>query len=114
MQRTLSFGLALSALIALPAFAANVEVENRSSWDIHEIYFSPSSQEDWGEDYLGREVLKHGMTLTLTGVSSGRWDIRLVDEDADVCVLEDVRITASETWVVTDDDLLACQAATDE
>ncbi len=114
MQRTRSFGLALSALIALPAFAANVEVENRSSWDIHEIYFSPSSQEDWGEDHLGRHVLEHGMRLSLSGVAAGRWDIRLVDEDEDVCVLENVRISASETWVVTDDDLLACQAATDE
>ena len=101
-------------LIALPAFAAKVEVENQTSWEIHEIYFAPTSQDDWGEDHLGEYVLEAGMTLTLTDVSPGKWDIRLVDEDEDVCVLESVHIKSSETWVVTDDDLLGCQAATEE
>ena len=101
-------------LVALPAFAAKVEVENQTSWEIHEIYFAPTSQEDWGEDHLGEYVLESGMTLSLTGVAPGKWDIRLVDEDEDVCELESVHIKSSETRVVTDDDLLGCQAATEE
>lgn len=50
---------------------------------IHEIYFSPSTQDDWGADHLGQKVLKPGMALTLTGVTAGKWDVRLVDEDED-------------------------------
>lgn len=114
MKRILSAGLSLSMLIALPALAAEVKVTNESSWNINEVYFAPSSQDDWGPDHLGEEVLETGMTLTLTGVTAGKWDVRLVDEDEDVCVLQEVKIKTSETWTITDEDLLGCQGATDE
>ena len=101
-------------LLALPAVAAEVDLENASSWDITEVYFAPSSQEDWGDDHLGSELLESGMTPTLSDVSAGTWDVRLVDEHGDVCLIQEVRIRSSETWTVTDDDLLGCQANTDE
>ncbi|MES2820010.1 MAG: hypothetical protein V4812_13595 [Pseudomonadota bacterium] len=115
MKRIFSVGFSLSMLLAFPALGAStVKIENASSWDIYEIYFAPSSQEDWGEDHLGEQALISGMTLTLTGVTAGKWDVRLVDEDQDVCVVQEVTIKASETWKVTDEDLLGCQAATTE
>lgn len=104
----------LTLLLSLPVQAADIDVENQSSWEIHEIYFSPSDEDDWGEDHLGDHVLESGMTLSLTGVSPGEWDIRLVDEDADVCVLQGVTVSASETWLIEDDDLLDCQSGTEE
>jgi hypothetical protein len=114
MRNLLAVLAASSILITLPALAATIEVENQSSWEIHEIYFSPSDEENWGEDHLGEHVLESGMTLSLTGVSPGEWDIRLVDEDEDVCVLQGVTVGASETWLIEDDDLVDCQAASEE
>lgn len=106
---------ALAALACLPAFAsaATVEFVNRSSWDIYEIYFSPSSQTSWGRDYLDDEVLEKGDSLTLTDIESGTWDVRVVDEDGDECIIEEIRFGKSDRdrWVITDKDLLACQAA---
>lgn len=107
-------GLSLMAMQAIPAFAATIKIENKSSWEIHEVYFAPSSQDDWGDDHLGKQVLKTGDTLSLTGVSAGKWDVRLVDEDEDECVVKDQQISASEKFVIEDEDLLGCQAATDE
>ena len=80
---------------------------------IHEIYFSPSTQDDWGDDHLGHKVLKPGMALTLTGVTAGKWNVRLVDDDEDECIVKNQQISASEKLSI-DDDLLGCQAATDE
>ncbi|MBP6020421.1 MAG: hypothetical protein KA735_13095 [Burkholderiaceae bacterium] len=104
--------LAAAAVACVPmiAVAANVEFVNQSAWEIHEVYFSPASQSDWGEDYLGKEVLEKGDALTLSDVKAGTWDVMIVDEDGDKCVLEDVAISSSDRWVITDDDLLACQA----
>lgn len=101
----------LLMLVSTAALAAKVVFVNQSSWEIHEVYFSPASQNDWGEDHLGSEVLEKGDSLTLTGVSAGRWDVRIVDEDGDQCVLEDVKIDGADKWVITDEDLLGCQAA---
>ncbi|QHS10243.1 hypothetical protein [Sinimarinibacterium sp. NLF-5-8] len=102
------------AAVSLPAHAAKVEFVNQSSWEIHEIYFSPASAKKWGEDYLGDEILEKGDTLTLSGVTRGKWDVRVVDEDGDVCVLENVYLDSSDRWVINDEDLLGCQAGTDE
>lgn len=101
-------------LFAAHAIAATIDIENHSSWEIHEIYFAPSSQENWGDDHLGKKVLKPGMTLTLKGVAAGKWDVRLVDEDEDECIVKDQQISTSDKFSIDDDDLLGCQAATDE
>lgn len=55
-------------------------------------------------------MLEQGDSLTLSGVSSGKWDIRLIDEDGDECVLENVHITTPKHWVITEERLLGCQA----
>ena len=102
------------SLFAVHALAATINIENKSSWEIHEIYFAPSSQDDWGDDHLGNEVLEPGMTLTLTGVTAGKWDVRLVDEDEDECIVENQQISASEKFSIDDGDLLDCQATTEE
>lgn len=104
--------LLAAVLTCVPAFAsaANVVFVNSSSWEIHEIYFSAASQKNWGEDHLGNEVLENGDSLTLSNVEPGTWDVMVVDEDGDKCVLEDVSIDSSDKWVIKDDDLLACQA----
>lgn len=48
-MQTLPTALAvLTLLLSLPAHAADIDVENQSSWEIHELYFSPSDEENWG------------------------------------------------------------------
>lgn len=106
-----NLAIALLACFPIAASAADVVFVNKSSWEIHEIYFSPAKQKNWGEDHLDKEVLQKGDSLTLSGVTKGKWDVRVVDEDGDECVLEDVQINGSDKWVITDKELLACQAA---
>lgn len=114
VRRNASMALVVAAvlmLVSTAALAARVVFVNQSSWEIHEVYFSPASQNDWGDDHLGSQVLEKGDSLTLTGVSAGRWDVRIVDEDGDQCVIEDVAIDGTDKWVITDSDLLGCQAS---
>jgi hypothetical protein len=47
----------------------------------------------------------------LTGIPCDTWDVKLVDEDGDECVVQDVNICgAGDTWVINSKDLLKCQA----
>ena len=107
--RALALALVMSPLMAS---AAEVEFVNESSWVITEIYFSHAKEKNWGEDFLGTEILSKGDWLTLTGVQAGKWDVKVVDEDNDVCILENVAIVKDDKWVINDKDLLGCQAGT--
>jgi hypothetical protein len=113
-------GAALLALgAALPAAAASsdavVSIRNDSLWAIQELYLSSTDEDEWGPDQLGDNVLNTGDSFRLTGVPCDSYDVRVVDEDGDECILEDVGLCAAEdVWVVTDEDLLGCQAATEE
>ncbi|MGE0040668.1 MAG: hypothetical protein AB7V01_05740 [Vicinamibacterales bacterium] len=90
----------------------SVTVINHSLWEIHEFYLSTVDDNDWGPDQLEDEIIEaEGGEFKLTGIPVGRYDVKLVDEDADECVVEDVAIgiDGSETWEITSKDLLKCQ-----
>ncbi|HET8897637.1 MAG TPA: hypothetical protein VFN09_02475 [Rhodanobacteraceae bacterium] len=113
MKSACKWLLATVVMAAAPgiALASDVVFVNQSSWDIHEVYLSPASQSTWGEDFLGDDILAHGDELTITDVEEGKWDVKVVDEDGDECVIEDVYLNSDDKWVIKDKDLLACQAA---
>lgn len=109
-MKPLRFALAALAFVPAMASAFTVEFVNQSSWDIYEVYFSPANEKNWGEDHLGEEVLEKGDSLTLEGVSKGKWDVLVIDEDGDKCEVTGVALTGPDRWVITDEDLLGCQA----
>ena len=109
-------GLALACLVALPgtAWAANatVKVVNKSDWEIHQFYLSSSEDEDWGPDQLRDDVIGTGESFTLRNIPCDTYDVKLVDEAEDECVVEAVDICGeSQSWVITNKILLGCQAA---
>ncbi|ANB19623.1 hypothetical protein [Dokdonella koreensis] len=109
----LAFVLAATAALAAKGDSKVIFV-NQSNWSINELYFAPTSDSDWGEDHLGKHTLAKGDQLTLTGVACGTWDVRVVDEDGDECIVESVDLCGdTDKWVIKDSDLLACQAATE-
>ena len=90
-----------------------VTIQNSSAWSIYELYVSPTTDDAWGDDQLGTEVISTGESFDLTRVPCGSYDVKLVDEDSDVCVLNAVDICGkSNTWVIDSESLLACQAGT--
>lgn len=99
-------------LMSFSAFGGSdstVTVENYSDWVIMEFFMSSSDDYDWGPDQLEEEVLATGDSLTLYGVSCDYWDIMIVDEDNDECVLEEVDLCGdSAVWQITNNELLDC------
>ena len=56
---------------------------NQTGWVVYEIYVSETSNEDWEEDVLGKDVLDNGgrLDITFSGRSACLWDIMVVDGD---------------------------------
>lgn len=112
MKKLLSLALGMTAAVSFHAVADhNIKLVNQTGWDIHAVYMSPASMDDWGPDYLGSEILETGDSLTLTDVGTGTWDLLIVDMDGDQCKVMDVEISASETVAISGADLAGCQAA---
>lgn len=102
--------LCVSAGTAVAAKKSNVTVQNDSEFAIHHFFLSSSEDDEWGPDQLGDHVVKTGGTFTLTSIPCDEYDVKLVDEDGDECVVEAVDVCgADDEWVITDEDLLDCE-----
>jgi hypothetical protein len=107
--------LALTALmLPLPTSAeaqrAEFMINNKSDWDIHHLYLSPSDKSTWGPDQLGERIIHSGESFTLKNIPCGEYDIKVVDDDGDECVIEGVTMCRDHThWDVTNKELLKCE-----
>lgn len=87
MRRTqaLIVMLALTALFSSAAFAQGKQdftVVNMTGVEIHELYVSPHSADDWEEDILGRDTLPSGESVEISFSPKEKakmWDLRIVD-----------------------------------
>ena len=122
MKRTaVLLGVALMSLAAfgLPAAAhaakgkkATVKVVNKSDWELHHFFLSSTGEDEWGPDQLGDEVIGTDESFQLSQIPCDSYDVKLIDEDDDECVVEDVDICGgSESWVITNKILLACESS---
>jgi hypothetical protein len=111
MKRMALLAVVLCAL-TVPMYAkkATVKIINQSKWEIHHIYLSSSDDQEWGPDQLEDETLAKGESLTLTGIECDLYDIQVVDEDGDECVIEQVDLCGDNSyWKITDKALLECE-----
>jgi len=95
---------------AAAAKKAKVTIHNNSKWDIHHFFLSASEDDEWGPDQLGDDVLESHGAFTLNAIPCDTYDVKLVDEDGDECVVEEVDICGGhDAWSITNQDLLDCE-----
>lgn len=83
--------LALVAVASVTVTAAqrrnlDFTLVNKTGLDINEVYLSPTSDSEWGEDVMGKDILKSGEKVDITFSSAEtdcNWDLKIVDEDDD-------------------------------
>lgn len=110
-------GLAVVCLTGLPGTAwagkkTTVKVVNKSDWEIHQFFLSSSEEDEWGPDQLGEDVIGTDESFELRNIPCDTYDVMLIDEAEDECIVEEVDICGeAESWVITNKLLLGCQAA---
>jgi hypothetical protein len=97
-----------AAFLAAQGLWVRVTIQNASSFDIYKVYLSRSSDPNWRHDLLGTGVLVTGRTFDITA-PVGVYDLKLVDEDSDVCVVNGVSVYQNTVWRITDSWLLGCE-----
>ena len=112
MKLTRIVAAAAFALASTSAFAEDITIKNESNWQIDQFYLSSTSVTEWGPDQLGAQAIGSGGQFQLTGVPCDKYDVRIVDEDEDVCVVKAVDLCGAGGWTITSEALVSCQQAT--
>ena len=107
MKRLCGAVFALCVTLA-PAMALDLIVNNKSEYDIHELYVSRSKSKEWGPDQLRKQTIDAGEKFTLHSIEEGTYDLKLVDEDGTECVVEEADFDQSKGWTVTNRLLERC------
>ena len=93
---------------------AKVTIENQSHWAITQLFLAPLDGSGWGEAQLGaNDRIGSGRSLEIGGIDCDSYDMKLVDEAGDECIIEDVDLCVAEAkWVLHDKELIACERKT--
>jgi hypothetical protein len=92
-----------------PDTSSTLIIENDSSYTLLEINLSPTTSASWGPDLLGNTVLAPGDTFEVSGIQCDTYDIRVVDEDLDPCILHAVDLCLDNAvWRIDDVELATC------
>ncbi len=103
--------VAVTTLLAAgSASAQTVRIVNYSDWAIEFVYLSYTGAWDWGPDQLGDDILYADEYIDIPAYCA-YYDLRLVDEDGDECVVSNIYL-CNEAIDITNDDLLSCVTET--
>jgi hypothetical protein len=92
-----------------PDLSSTLTIDNDSSFTLISIYLSPTTSVSWGPDLLGSEVLTPGEVFQAAGIDCDTYDIRVVDEDNDECILDSVDLCLDNAvWRIDDAELVSC------
>ena len=107
--------LVLATVACIPTNASAQErtftVFNHSSYRINHLYVSPTSNTYWGSDRLGDDIFYPNYRFDLD-VIPGWYDVKVVDQDGDSCVINNVDFRNGESWNITDGTLIVCELFT--
>ena len=101
IKRSILFSLAVTGLLFLAASAAwageqDFVLHNKTGVEIHKLFISPHSADEWGEDILGRDTLGHGETVEIKfsrHEKAAHWDLRIEDEHGNSVQWENLNLS---------------------
>lgn len=84
-------------------------VSNLSGYAIHHLFVTPAHKVSWGKDWLKSDPLLPNEEVTLTGLDCDEYDFKLIDDDGDACIVEDVDLCQEDLhWEITNQELARC------
>ena len=89
---------ALSTLLIPSVFARGKQdftLVNVTGVEIHRVYVSPHSANDWEEDVLGRDTLPDGESVDITfdrSETAAKWDLRVEDKQGNSIEWENLNL----------------------
>lgn len=81
---------------------ATLEISNESGIDVWYVYISPADADEWGDDWLGDDVIDDGETYTIESIPEGVYDVKAEDENhEEIAVVWEADVEGNLTWDIT-------------
>lgn len=101
MKRLIGMAALAVAMIApAGADAGKLSINNGTGAAVHQIFVSPIDLDQYGPDLLKGHVVRAGETYPLGGLQNGLYDMKIVDEKGQACVLSDVDFFQFSIWTL--------------
>ena len=113
MRRT-STWILLFALACSPAAAEEGKgprVLNRTGQTVVKLQLAPPGTKAWGPNQCANDdegEVDHNEKLTLVGVKSGHYDMKIADKNGRVCVVKNVDLKEGTQFSIKEQDLTDC------
>ena len=96
-------------VLMTPASAFDLVVVNQANLSvIHKLYLAPAKTNQWGENKLQNQTVAKNGRFTVRDVPAGMYDLKVIDDDDDSCVIPDINIDQNKEWKLTDKVMLQC------
>lgn len=92
-------GLAAAALLQVGSAQAgdqDFELHNKTGIEIHNVFISPHSTNEWEEDVLGQDTLPSGESVEIKfspKEEAELWDLKVTDSEGDAVIWENLKLT---------------------
>src|ERR1043166_2054511 len=115
-MRRFAIGFGLLVLFASVAGAAEpkpMRFWNLTSQTVVDFRVAPAGTGNWGTNQCANDrdgTVDHDERLRITGVSPGRYDVKLTFKDRRVCTVRNIEMKAGGIFSIEDKNLTDCRA----
>jgi hypothetical protein len=115
-MRAFLLAVAVAALFSNPSLAADgkgkgIRFWNLTSSTVTSLQLSPAGQNAWGADQCANDpdgAVDHDERLRITGISPGRYDVKLANKAGRTCIVPNLDIKENGIFSIEDKDLTDC------
>lgn len=107
----LSLSAALFAYGAAAAAEKFFVYDMTTRTDFKSVFLAPAGTQNWGRDQAANDKdhsLETNERLSLTGITHGLYDVKLVDKAGRTCIVKGVDLTKDRSFEIREKDLSDC------
>ena len=116
-MRAFLLAITVAALLSNPGLAADgkgkgIRFWNLTSSTVTNLQLSPAGQNAWGPNQCANDpdgTVDHDERLRITGISPGRYDVRLANKAVRNCIVRNIEIKENGIFSIEDKDLTDCR-----
>ncbi len=93
------------------AKSKNTRFWNLTLYTVTSLHMSPAGKNAWGPDQCKNDrdgTVDHDERLTIKGVVSGRYDVKLTDKIGRACLVRNVAVKEGGVFVIEEKQLTDC------